>query len=210
MGQTVVSCLRVLILAYCPHENMNRRRFLAASGGVAVSTSGCTAVRGERQLTTEDVIEHESSVVLPFTDGGEDVLQIQLDKQYTGDEQRGYYPFSISTLQPAGDRIDTLHFEFRSPPHTDGFSPAGISLREDAHAHKARLSRDGDDPSTTILALPDTTEIGRASVKVDLLLEGDHERDSQELWIRVEAVLSSDSPLGTDYEASGDLTVEFP
>jgi len=187
---------------------MNRRQYLAASGLVA--TAGCTTVGSETQLTPEDVIEHGSSVVFPFTDDGEDVLRFQLDKQFTGDEARVYYPFFISTLQPAGDRIDSLHLEFRSPPHTDGFSPAGISLREDAHAHKATLSRDGDDPSTTILDLSDTTDIGRASVRVDLLLEDDPERSPQDLWMGVEATLSSDGLLAGGYTATGDLTVEFP
>lgn len=190
---------------------MNRRQYLTASGLLAVSTAGCTAaVGGETHLTPEDVIKHEGSVVLPFSDDGEDVLRIQLDKQFSGDETREYYPFFISTLQPAGDQIDSLRFQFRSPPHTGGFSPAGIALREDAHAHKATLSQDGDNPSTSIVDLPDIGDIGRASVRVNLLLEHNSEQASQELWIKVEASLSSDSLLGTDYSATGDLTVEFP
>ncbi len=189
---------------------MNRRQYLSVTGLVAVSTAGCTGVSGETHLTPDDVIEHGPSIVLPFSDDGDDVLRIQLNKQFTGDEQRDYYPFSVSTLQPKGDQIDSLRLEFRSPPHTSGFSPAGVSLREDAHAHKATLSQDGDDPSTTILDLPDTADIGRASVKVNLLLEGDDEQDSQQLWIRAEAALSSDSLLGSDYSATGDVTVEFP
>lgn len=189
---------------------MKRRQYLAASGLVAVSTAGCTAVRGEIQLRPDDVIEHGRSVVLPFSDDGEDVLRFQLDKQFTDDGRRDYYPFFISTLQPAGDQIDSLRLKFRSPPHTGGFSPAGISLREADHAHKATLSRDEDNPSTTILDLPETTDIGQASVKVNLLLEGDHEQNPQELWMRVDAELSSNSLLGTDYSATEDLTVEFP
>lgn len=189
---------------------MRRRQYLAVSGLVAVSTAGCTAVRGETQLRAGDVVEHGGSVVLPFSDDGEDVLRFQLDKQFTGDERRDHYPFFISTLQPAGNQIDSLRVTFRSPPHTGGYSPAGISLREDDHAHKATLSQDGDNPSTTILDLPDTTAIGQASVKVNLLLEGDHGQNPQELWMGVEAELSSHSLLGTDYSATEDLTVEFP
>ena len=189
---------------------MNRRQYLATSGLIAVGTAGCTAVGGETHLTPEDVIEHGSSVVLPFSDDGVDVLRIQLDKQFSGDDKREYYPFFVSTLQPAGDQIETLSIKFRSPPHTAGFSPAGISLRADAHAHKARLSQDGDNLSTTILELPDTTAIGQASVRVNLLLEGDLDQTPQELWIRVEAVLSSNSLLEPDYSATGELTVEFP
>ena len=189
---------------------MNRREYLAASGVLAVGTAGCTAVEGETHLTPEDVIEHGGSVVLPFSDAGDDVLRFQFDKQFSGDEFREYYPFFISTLQPSGDRIDSLRVEFRSPAHTAGFSPAGIALREDAHAHKAALSQDGDDPSITILDLPDTTDIGRSSVRVNFLLEGDTEQAPQELQMNIQASLSSTGLLGTDYNARGDLTVEFP
>ena len=185
---------------------MNRRQYLSAT--VAVVTAGCTGMSSETHLTPGDASEHGSSAVLPFSDGDDDVLRIQFDKQFTGDEKRDYYPFFISTLQPNGDRIDSLRLEFRSPPHTSGFSPAGIALREDAHAHKATLSQDGDDPSRTVLDLPDTTDIGRGSVKVNLLLEGD--REPQQLWIRAEATLSSDGLLGSNYSATGELTVAFP
>jgi len=189
-------------------NSMNRRQYLAASGLVAVGTAGCTAVRGETHLSPEDVISHGSSVVVPFSHDGEDVLRFQLDKQFPVDEERSYYPFFISTLQPAGNQIDSLRLRFRSPPH--GGSPAGISLREGDHAHKATLSQDEPNPSITILDLPDTADIGQASVKVNLLLEGDHDQEPQELWIQVEAALSSNSLLGADYSAAGDFTVEFP
>lgn len=188
---------------------MNRRKYLVASGLVAASTAGCTAVTRETHLTADEKVEHGRSAVLPFSDNGEDVLRVQLNKQFSGDENRIYYPFFISTLQPDGHLIDSLRLEFRSPPHTSGFSPAGIALREDGHAHKATLSQDGDDPSTTVIDLPDTTSIGQASVVVNLLFEGDPV-EPQQLLIQAEADLSSDSPIGTDYSATGDLTVEFP
>ncbi|WP_337652752.1 hypothetical protein [Halomontanus rarus] len=189
---------------------MNRRQYLATGGLIAVPLAGCTTVGGETRLTAGDVIEDGGSVVLPFSENGEDVLRIQFQKQFTGDEKREYYPFFVASWQPDGVRLDSLQLEFRSPPHTAGFSPAGISLREDAHAHKATLSQDGDNPSTTILDMPDTTDIGHGSVKVDLLLTTDREQDPQELWIGTEATLSTDSFWGTDYSATGDFTVEFP
>lgn len=189
---------------------MNRRQYLAAGGLVAVGTAGCTAVRGETHLTPDDVIEHGTSIVLPFSDNDEDILRIQFDKHFTDDDKREYYPFVISTLQPAGEQIDSLRLKFRSPPVTAGFSPAGIYVREDGHAHKGKLSQDGDDPSTTVLDLPDTTDIGQGSVVLTLLLAGDHKQTPQKLWMGIEAELSSDSLLGTEYSATGDLTVEFP
>ena len=187
---------------------MNRRTYIVVSGLVAASTAGCTAVNREAHLTADEIIEHGTSAVLPFRDDGKDVLRLQLDKQFPGDEKRDYYPVVISTLQPGGHLIDSLRLEFRSPPHTSSFSPAGIALREDGHANKATISQDSDDPSTTVIHLPDTTDIGQASVVVNLLFEGD--QDPQQFWINAEADLSSDSLLGTDYRATGDLTVEFP
>ena len=152
------------------------------------------------------------SLELPinFEEDGEDVLKVQLLKQFSGDDRLEYYPFLVASWQRDGVRLDALRLKFRSPPITGGFSPAGISLREDAHAHKATLSRHGDDPSTTILELPDTSDIGHGSVSVRLLLAGDRSQDPQELWIRAEGALSSDEILGGDYRASGEFTVEVP
>ncbi|ELZ17098.1 hypothetical protein C476_16215 [Natrinema limicola JCM 13563] len=156
------------------------------------------------------MIEDDGSVILPFSENGEDVFRIQFQKQFIDDEKREYYPFFVASWQPAGIRLDSLRLEFRSPPYTAGFSPAGISLREDAHAYKATLSQDGDDPSTTILDMPDTTDIGRGSVRANLLLAGAHEQNPQELWIGTEATLSDDGFWRTEYSATGDFTVEFP
>ncbi len=189
---------------------MNRRKYLVVSGLVAASTGGCTAVNRETHLTAGKIIEHGKSAVLPFRDDGEDILRLQIDKQYTGDEKRDYYPFFISTLQPDGHQLDSLRLKFRSPPHSSGFSPAGIALREDGDANKATLSQDGDDPSTTVIDLPDTTDIGQASVVIHLLFAGHHAESPQQLWMNAEAELSSDSLLGTDYSATGDFTLEFP
>ena len=172
--------------------------------------AGCTAMARETHLTPEEPIEHGTSLVLPFTENGEDVLRLQLDKQFTDEKARSYYPFFISTLQPAGDDIKSLTLQFRSPAHPLSDSPAGIALRDDAHAYKAELLQDNDDPSTTILSLPDISEIGQASVRLNLLLERDHEQDPQELWIGVSADLSSEGLVGTHYRASGELTVAFP
>ena len=191
-------------------DDMIRRDYLTASGLLTVGVAGCTGVKGKTQLTPEDVVTDSSSSILTFSKGGEHVLNIQFQKQFHNDEKPEYYPFYISSWQRDGVRLDSLRLEFRSPPYTGGYSPAGISLREDAHAHKATLSRDGDDPSTTILDLSDTTDIGHGSVVVDLLLSADHAQNPQELWIGTEATLSSDSFLEADYRATGDFTVKFP
>jgi len=177
---------------------------------MTIPLAGCTTVGSEIRLTADHVIEDDGSVVLPFSENGEDVLKIQFQKQFPDDEKREYYPFFVASWQPDGIRLDSLRLKFRSPPYTAGFSPAGISLREGAHAYKATLSQDGDDPSTTILDMPNTTGIGRGSVKADLLLAGDHEQDPQELWIGTEATLSNNGFWRTEYSAIGDFTAEFP
>jgi len=58
--------------------------------------------------------------------------------------------------------------------------------------------------------MPDTTDIGYGSVKMDLLLAGDYEQDTQELWIGIEATLSDDGFWRTEYSATGVFTVDFP
>lgn len=189
---------------------MHRRSYLVASGVVVASTAGCTAINRETHLTADEIVEHGTSIVLPFSDDGEEKLRLQFDKQFTGDENRDYYPFFISTLQPDGQQIDSLRLKFRSPPHSSGFSPAGIALREDGHADMATLFQDGNDPSTTVIDLPDTADVGQGSAVINLLFEGNHDEAPQRLWIQVQAVLSSDSRLGTEYSATGDLTVAFP
>ena len=52
----------------------------------------------EAHLTVDEMVEHGTSTVLPFRDDGEDKFRLQIDKQFTGDENRDYYPFFISTL----------------------------------------------------------------------------------------------------------------
>ena len=188
---------------------VNRRRYLAFSAVASGVLAGCTSVRGETPLASESEVE-DTSAVIRFRDDGEEILRVQLQKQHRGEERRDYYPFWIATWQPEGVEVSSIRYEFRSPSYTSGFSPAGISLREDGHAKYATLSQDGDDPSTTVLDLPDVTEIGRGSVKVDLLLTDDPQQDPQELWIGAEAELSADGLLGSSYSATGDVTVEFP
>ncbi|WP_254525570.1 hypothetical protein [Natrinema caseinilyticum] len=72
---------------------MNRRQYLASTGLIAIPVAGCTTVGGETQLIAGDVIEDGGSVILPFSENGEDVLRIQFQKQITADEKREYYPF---------------------------------------------------------------------------------------------------------------------
>lgn len=189
---------------------MRRRHYLAASAVVAGSLAGCAGVRGETPLIAEEPIKDGSSAVLPFTADGEDVFKVQLQKQVTNGDERTYFPFFIASWQRDEVMIDSLRLTFRSPPMTSGFTPAGIALREGGHADRATLSRDGEDPSVTIVDLPDTADIGGGSVRVDLLLERDAGQDPQELRIGSTAALSSDGLFGTDYHASGEMTVEFP
>lgn len=191
---------------------MLRRYYLALSAGIAGATAGCASVRGGTSLVSDEEID-DASALLRFRksdEEGKDVLKVHVQKQFTGKEEKKYYPFRVSTWQRGDVKLSSLRLKFRSPPHASGFSPAGIHLREDGHAEKATLYRDDDDPSTTVLELPDIGDIGHGSVIVRLLLSGDHTQDPQELWIRVEADLSTDSIKETDYSATGDTTVEFP
>lgn len=188
---------------------MERRHYLALGTTLVGATAGCTFARDEVRLAADD--EHDdSSALLRFSEDGEEVLTVTLQKQFTGDDRREYYPFRISTWQRDGLGLASLRLEFRSPPHASGFSPAGIHLREDGHADRATLARDGDDPSTTVLDMPDVADIGHGSVVVRLLLSADRTRDPQELWTRVEATLSADGVVGAAYRATGDVTVAFP
>ena len=176
---------------------------------MTATVAGCTVLGGDTKLIG-DTSEEDSSV-LTFTDDGETVLKIQLVKQFSDDEFREYFPFFIASWQPDGIRIDSLELRFRSIPRSSsGFTPAGISLREGAHAHMATLSRVDGHPSTTVIDLPDTTAIGDGSVRIDLLLKGDPLQEPQELWIQAKATLSSDGTFGEAYEVRGDYTVKFP
>ena len=192
---------------------MLRRQYLALSAAIVGTTAGCSSVRGERSLVSDEEIDDTSALLLfreSRTDGN-DVLNVHLQKQFTDAEPREYYPFWIAATRQREDvRVSSLRLTFRSPPRVSGFSPAGIHLREDGHAEKATLYQHGDNPSTTVLDLPDIDDIGRGSVVANLLLTGDQTQDPQELWMRVEAILSTDSVTEPDYSATGDITVEFP
>jgi len=52
---------------------------------MTIPLAGCTTVESEIRLTADDVIEDDGSVVLPFSENGEDVLRIQFQKRFTDD-----------------------------------------------------------------------------------------------------------------------------
>ena len=189
---------------------MDRRHFLSISGVAAAGgLAGCTAYGRPAKLTGE-LDEEGRNTILRFPKDGEDVLRVQVIRQYADDAELAHYPFFIATWQPDGIRVDSLELHFRSPSHTDGFTPAGISLREGAHAAYATIRRDDPDPSTTIVNLPDTEDIGQGSVRVDLLLARDTQQDPQELWIRADASLSGDGFIRDGYRARGQFTMTVP
>lgn len=189
---------------------MNRRTLLTAVIGCGVGTvAGCTSVGGKTPLAHEEQSD-EAGALLRFSENDDDVMTLQLQEQYLDEREREYYPFRISTWQPDGVRLSSLRLEFRSPPRSSGFSPAGIHLREEDHAGYVELHRDSDDPSTTVLEMPDVADIGHGSVSVHILLSGDDARDQQELWMGVEAGLSSEGLVGTEYSANGETTLEVP
>lgn len=187
---------------------MNRRKYLAFSGTMTAAVAGCTALGRGRKITGDP--SDEDSSVLAFTEEDEPILRIQLTKQFSDDVEREYYPFFIASWQPDGVQLDSLELRFRSPPNSAGFIPAGISLQEGAHADKATLAREEVDPSTTIVDLPETSDIGRGSVRIDLLLRGDQTQNPQELWIQAKATLSSEGFFGSEYDVRGDYTIAFP
>ena len=187
---------------------MNRRAYLALGGIVAASTAGCAGVSGRTPLKGDEAID-ERSAILTFEADDEVVLKIQLVKQYSPGESREHYPFYVATWQPSDVLLESLELRFQSS-QSGGFSPAGISLREGAHAHYATLSQHDLHPSRTILALPDTAAIGGGSVKVNLLFDGQARDAPSSLWVRADANLTSSGFLGTDYRAVDDMSVEFP
>lgn len=188
---------------------MNRRHYLALSTAVSGTLAGCTVLRSTPALAATEEID-ERNALLRFQAANEDVLTVNLKKLFLDRETREYYPFRVSTWQRDGVELSSLQLRFRSPPHSSGFSPAGIALREGSHADRATLSQEGDDPSTTVVDMPDLAGIGHATVDIGFLLTADHEQDPQRLWMRCEASLSADSLRRSGYRADGDLTVAFP
>ncbi len=96
------------------------------------------------------------------------------------------------------------------PPHSGGFSPAGISLNEDDHAHLADIRRTSEDPSTTVIELSDLgDDYGDGTVGLRILA-ADDDRQPQDLWMRVESTLEPDGPSGEEYFARGETTLALP
>ena len=187
---------------------MKRRQWLAVSGVLAGSVAGCTGLGRTVELTPEE--PPEDSTNLGFYDANEERFRLQVIQQGPDDPEAAFYRFFMATWQPDGTRVDSLTLRFRSPPTSSGYNPAGISLNEGAHADRATIYQEDEDPSTTVIELADTTDIGRGSVRVDCVLEGDREDGPQQLWIGTEATCSADGLLETTYRASGALTVTFP
>lgn len=188
---------------------MRRRGFLA---GTAVSClgmfGGCTAVGSETHLRAE-VERTDSRETLRFGEGDEDVASVSLRRMYDRGERRRYYPFRVSTWQREDLRLSSLKLAFRSPPHSSGFTPAGISLNEDGHAGRADIYRKDEDASTTVVELSDLEGIGKGSVGLDLLVSGDTEAE-QRLWTRASGSLTGDGLVGDDYSVRGDMTLDLP
>ncbi|WP_226007780.1 hypothetical protein [Natrinema salinisoli] len=191
---------------------MDRRRYLALSAVISGTTAGCTSVGGKTSLSS-NTETNDSHGLLRFrkdNETGEEIARVQIVKLSINDEERDHYPFRISTWQQEGIRLSSLRLKFRSPPYEPGFSPPGIYLREGHHAEKADLYRDEDDSSTTVVDLPDTSDIGDGSISLQFLLTGDQTQDPQQLFVGAEASLSTDDIIETGYSATGDITIEFP
>lgn len=189
---------------------MDRRAYLATGALVAGTTAGCTLFRERKQLRADAPDDSGVRVVLPFTSNGEDVLRVELVKQDAPREEPVYYPFIITMWRRDDVWLDDLRFSFRSPPDADGISPAGIALRDAGRQHAATFRQTRADPSTTVLDIPNTTDIEGDSLTFQLLLASDPRQSPQELWVRVEAELSSREFVGPLFEAQGEMTVEFP
>ena len=187
---------------------MQRRTYLALSAGVAGAAAGCMSASGETSLLPNEDID-DSGGTLRFSEDGEDVFTVRLQHQFTDPDEHEYYPFRVSTWQADDLTLDSWRLQFRSPPQASAYSRAGIYLREDAHAHLATLSQDGEDPSITVLDLPETSSIGEGTVTVRLLLAADPSQDPHELWMHVEAVLEGNGLLDGSYTADGHITIPF-
>lgn len=187
---------------------MRRRAVLAATGAAVGSLAGCTAVTGERRLSGDDEVDDRTAVI-HFSEDGETLFRLQIVKQFPGEEARTYYPFSVTTWQEDGLRLDSLTLEFRPAPNSGSTAP-GIHLREDAHADRVSMSQTDAVPPSTVLELADTSEIGDGSVRVNLLAAADERDGSHGVSVRTAAELSSTGLLGPDYTADDQLWLRFP
>jgi hypothetical protein len=191
---------------------MDRRKYLGAlAGGTAVGLAGCTALGGETALTVSEEKDRHGTDLL-FSDGDGDVLGVVFQHHFRNDDARRHYPIQIrATSQRSGIRISSVRYSFRSPPRSGGFSPAGISLNEDGHAHLADLRRKSDDPSTTVIELSDFEDAyGNGTLVLEILAAGEAARQPQDLWVRVESILESDGFSGEQYTARGVTTLTLP
>jgi hypothetical protein len=187
---------------------MDRRTYLGAlAGGAAIGLAGCTALGGETALTVSEEKNGHGTDLL-FSDD-DVVLAVGFQRHFQNDDARRHYPIQITaTSQRSGIRISSLRYSFRSPPHSGGFTPAGISLNEDGHAHLADLRRKSDDPSTTVIELSDFEDAyGDGTLELEILAADDADRQSQDLWVRVESTLESDGFSGEQYTARGETTL---
>ena len=186
---------------------MDRRTYLGAlAGGAAIGLAGCTALGSETALTmSEETNSHGTDLL--FSDG-DVVLAVGFQRRFQNDDARRHYPIQLTaTSQRSGIRISSLRYSFRSPPHSGGFTPAGISLNEDGHAHLADIRRKSDDPSTTVIELSDFEDAyGSGTLELEILAADDADRQSQDLWVRVESTLESEGFSGDQYTASGETT----
>ena len=190
---------------------MDRRKYLGAlAGGTAVGLSGCTALGSETALTVSEEKDRNGTDLL-FSDGDGNVLGVVF-RHFQNDDARRHYPIQIrATSQRSGIRISSVRYSFRSPPHSGGFSPAGISLNEDGHAHLADLRRKSDDPSTTVIELSDFEDAyGNGTLVLEILVADEAARQPQDLWVRVESTLESDGFSGEQYTARGETTLTLP
>ena len=110
---------------------MDRRTYLGSlAGGAAIGLAGCTVLGSETALTmSEETNSHGTDLL--FSDG-DVVLAVGFQRRFQNDDARRHYPIQITaTSQRTGIRISSLRYSFRSPPHSGGFTPAGISLRSE-------------------------------------------------------------------------------
>jgi hypothetical protein len=187
---------------------MDRRTYLGSlAGGATIGLAGCTALGSETALTvSEETNSHGTDLLFSDDDV---VLAVGFQRHFQNDDARRHYPIQITaTSQRSGVRISSLRYSFRSPPHSGGFTPAGISLNEDGHAHLADIRRKSDDPSTTVIELSNFEDAyGDGTLELEILAADDADRQSQDLWVRVESTLESDGFSGEQYTARGETTL---
>ena len=187
---------------------MDRRTYLGAlAGGAAIGLAGCSALGSETALTVSEETNSHGTDLL-FSDG-DVVLAVGFQRHFQNDDARRHYPIQLTaTSQRSGIRISSLRYSFRSPPHSGGFTRAGISLNEDGHAHLADIRRTSDDPSTTVIELSNFEDAyGDGTLELEILAADDADRQQQDLWVRVESTLESDGFSGEQYTARGETTL---